>query len=670
MPAAAAASETTAIARPTERAGARRHASAHSGKAGSEQVCARLRPPRRHDRSGPEQARRRQPRGPSTNSRTSRGARSRHPLITLAGAALAFFLVFYGWRDLRYALSSGAPLELGAAAALFSNDKATADLANRYVRVAGVPDRESALELDTKGSWVFSQLFRVLGTGDRLFVHRMQNPLPAARAEADVFEGRLIRDRRAALRRGHPRLFRQARDGDALLRDRRAARGADRARAGRAAVDRRSGRRQVALAADEALAIEVVKPERCRSACRTARFPTEDAARAAIDAPRRRGDRDAGPGEDARRRRARARRACSPARRSRPRAGRSWCGSRARAGRRRWTSWATSIAPSRSATRARRSRRASPSWRRPTARWSFARPAGPNAALAAANVAAVHTIAPVVIPDGALPADRRRSPARSRGEHDHLAGADDLRRLQHRRPRPQPMIAANLRYPRGQEVPVRAARGRQGRPLRLRDHGLRPLPHRPRAQGGRVGRHRPPPARAAASSSASSATSPTSTTRSSSKANEEGAPADEVARKYTEEMHVDFRALGLAAARPRAARDRAHRRDDRHHPAGWRRRASPTPPAATSTTRCRGFAGYGQLSGQSTDDLQAGARIEVGRAEEEPARLRAVEGGQAGRAVVAESRGAAAGPAGTSSARRWRTATSARRFDIHGGGAT
>ena len=44
-----------------------------------------------------------------------------------------------------------------------------------------------------QGSWVFSQLFRVLGTGDRLFVHRRENPLPAARAEADVFEGRLIR---------------------------------------------------------------------------------------------------------------------------------------------------------------------------------------------------------------------------------------------------------------------------------------------------------------------------------------------------------------------------------------------------------------------------------------------------------------------------------------------
>ena len=71
--------------------------------------------------------------------------------------------------------------------------KSAASVENRYVRVAGTPDRESGLEIDTKGSWVFSQFFRVLGTGDRLFLHRRESPLPAARAEVDQFEGRLIR---------------------------------------------------------------------------------------------------------------------------------------------------------------------------------------------------------------------------------------------------------------------------------------------------------------------------------------------------------------------------------------------------------------------------------------------------------------------------------------------
>ena len=211
--------------------------------------------------------------------------RARHPLITLAGAALAFFLVFYGWRDLRYALSSGEPLELGAAAAVFKNDRATADLANRYVRVAGVPDRESALELDTKGSWVFSQLFRVLGTGDRLFVHRLQNPLPAARAEADVFEGRLIRIDElpyAQAIRGY--FAKHVTATHYFATDTTLATLA--ALAGRAPgaplsiVDR--GGDKVALAADEALAIEVVKPDEVQIGLPNGRFPTEDAARAAI----------------------------------------------------------------------------------------------------------------------------------------------------------------------------------------------------------------------------------------------------------------------------------------------------------------------------------------------------------------------------------------------------
>ena len=162
-----------------------------------------------------------------------------------------------------------------------------------------MPDRESALELDTKGSWVFSQLFRVLGTGDRLFVHRLENPLPAALAEADVFEGRLIRIDElpyADAIRGYFAKHVTATHyfaTDATLK----------ALAGRgqsaplSIVDR--GGDKVSLAADEALAVEVVKPDEVQIGLPKARFPTEDAARAAIDEPRRRGDRGAGPGAGA-----------------------------------------------------------------------------------------------------------------------------------------------------------------------------------------------------------------------------------------------------------------------------------------------------------------------------------------------------------------------------------
>jgi hypothetical protein len=119
--------------------------------------------------------------------------RARHPLVAAAAAALAFYLVFHVRADLRYALSPAQPLDLGDARLTFAASVQTTGVDNRYVRVRGTPDRESALELDTKGSWVFTQFFRVLGTGDRLFVHRRESPLPAFRAERDVFEGRLIR---------------------------------------------------------------------------------------------------------------------------------------------------------------------------------------------------------------------------------------------------------------------------------------------------------------------------------------------------------------------------------------------------------------------------------------------------------------------------------------------
>ena len=121
--------------------------------------------------------------------------RTRHPLLAAAAALLAFYLVFHIRHDLRYALSPTEPLDLGDARVTFAPAVTMSGLDNRYVRVRGTPDRESALELDTKGSWTFTQLFRILGTGDRLFVHRRESPLPAFRAEQDAFEGRLIRFR-------------------------------------------------------------------------------------------------------------------------------------------------------------------------------------------------------------------------------------------------------------------------------------------------------------------------------------------------------------------------------------------------------------------------------------------------------------------------------------------
>jgi hypothetical protein len=209
--------------------------------------------------------------------------RARHPVITLAGALLAFFLVFYGHRDLRYALSPGEPVELGGAAALFAGGQALGAFENRYVRVAGVPDRESALELDTKGSWVFSQLFRVLGTGNRLFVHRLENPLPAPRAEADVFEGRLIRVDELPYAAAIRAYFAKHVTATHYF----AANAALKALAGRAPnatvsiMDR--GGDPVSLGPDEVMAVDVRRPDELQIGLPQARFASEDGARAAIE---------------------------------------------------------------------------------------------------------------------------------------------------------------------------------------------------------------------------------------------------------------------------------------------------------------------------------------------------------------------------------------------------
>lgn len=122
--------------------------------------------------------------------------RTRHPLLALGAGVLALFLVVKMRGDLRYFMSSSTPADLGDARALLSSERGRNVLAggtNRLVRIAGTPDRESALQVDTKGSWTFTQFFKILGSDGRLFVHRREDPLPASRAERDVFEGRLIR---------------------------------------------------------------------------------------------------------------------------------------------------------------------------------------------------------------------------------------------------------------------------------------------------------------------------------------------------------------------------------------------------------------------------------------------------------------------------------------------
>jgi len=118
--------------------------------------------------------------------------RRRHPVIALAAAALALLLIYQVHDDLFFALSHSQARNVGDARSLIATSPSQLPL-NQYVSLHGVPDRESGLTIDTAGSWQFTQFFRLLGTGSRVFVSRVPNPIPVEQAEKDVFVGRLVR---------------------------------------------------------------------------------------------------------------------------------------------------------------------------------------------------------------------------------------------------------------------------------------------------------------------------------------------------------------------------------------------------------------------------------------------------------------------------------------------
>ena len=208
-------------------------------------------------------------------------SRGRHPAIALGTAALACFLIFQIKSDLRYALAPGVAQDLGDARPL-SAAKTEALPVNRYVRLAGNADRESAVVLDTQGSWHFTQFFRLLGTNNRIFVRRVADPLPAELAAHDVFVGRLMRfsdlSFQEAIRRhfaGHvsaTHFFAPADVRAALAQ----------ASGGSLAIADLLGDR-VSLAANDELVIDMDRPGQIRVAFPRERFVDQAAARAAVE---------------------------------------------------------------------------------------------------------------------------------------------------------------------------------------------------------------------------------------------------------------------------------------------------------------------------------------------------------------------------------------------------
>ena len=118
---------------------------------------------------------------------------SRRPRwLAVAVLVIAGFLIFRLRSDVSYALSGGTARALGPASALADVPFDRLPL-NRYVELRGTPERESAVVLDTQGAWRFSQFFRLRGTDGRFFVRRAEDPLPVAAAESETFAGRLLR---------------------------------------------------------------------------------------------------------------------------------------------------------------------------------------------------------------------------------------------------------------------------------------------------------------------------------------------------------------------------------------------------------------------------------------------------------------------------------------------
>lgn len=93
--------------------------------------------------------------------------RRRHPLVSVAVIALSLYLMVRNRHDLRFFLAPRAAIDLGdTGVALRQRPELLAD---RYVQVAGVPDRKHALLLEGKLGPA-EHFYRLLGAGDQLYV--------------------------------------------------------------------------------------------------------------------------------------------------------------------------------------------------------------------------------------------------------------------------------------------------------------------------------------------------------------------------------------------------------------------------------------------------------------------------------------------------------------------
>ena len=155
------------------------------------------------------------------------------------------------------------------------------------------------------------------------------------------------------------------------------------------------------------------------------------------------------------------------------------------------------------------------------------------------------------------------------------------------------------------------------------------------------------------------ATIPTSTIARSSESMKSGRPLREHTEQFVEAFERDAAALGLEPVELCAARHRSHRGDGRYDPRArderphlHQRRIDLLQDFHVPGLRQTGAPRSSAASRRRPRRLR---QVREGRC----ARFRAVEGGQAGRAVVGRRDCRSGAPAGTSSAPRWRRSCSA-----------
>jgi hypothetical protein len=102
---------------------------------------------------------------------------------------LAALLTWHLRAELRFAFTSRTPAELGDARSLTERGVALED--NRYVSLAGQPDRRNSLYIEPRGEKTRQAFFRLLGTGSRVFVRAADSSGRAGLK--DAWTGRLRR---------------------------------------------------------------------------------------------------------------------------------------------------------------------------------------------------------------------------------------------------------------------------------------------------------------------------------------------------------------------------------------------------------------------------------------------------------------------------------------------